>query len=470
MSSPLVFISHKHADHAIATAIRSFINEQSRGHLRVFQSSDATAVGPKVARELNRELQKALWEASAVILVYTTTDKDWGYCMYECGVATNEGRPDTRIIVFQCADLVPDVFRGHVRVDARTKAGIAPFVTQFMTDQDFFSGSPGPLTGFHPASKEVEGAISKFHSDLAAVLPKGEITEWRAHPFLQVEISSTAARAIQNLSPERRLADGKALTETEALISDGDSARLFGLANFQEGLTLGALISHWKNSRPGAPAAWIDELADQIVKCARYEFPTLLWRPMHPVPENSGTHTPVVSRVRCLPSGAMQLNIYFYPFTLLTATPVSTRMVKRSDMFCKYLTPGEENKVKVLDLLRELDAAGINRIPFLDNVGRALYLTHRSLLDRFISGRLAKAAITGLEEATLANMFEEQPSFKTIISTAFGFVPLGSTLAQVRAEMAKLPECRDIFVTRDGASDQPVEGFITDVMIATDEF
>src|SRR5262249_37885881 len=165
--SPLVFISHKHADHAIATAIRSFINEQSRGHLRVFQSSDAAAVGPKVARELNRELQKALWEAKAVILVYTTTDKDWDYCMWECGVATTPGSADTRIIVFQCADHVPTVYGGHVRVDARTKAGIAPFVTQFMTDKDFFSGSAEPLTGFHPASKEVEGAISKFHSDLA---------------------------------------------------------------------------------------------------------------------------------------------------------------------------------------------------------------------------------------------------------------------------------------------------------------
>jgi hypothetical protein len=215
--------------------------------------------------------------------------------------------------------------------------------------------------------------------------------------------------------------------------------------------------------------AWIDALVDQIVKCARYEFPALQWTPMHPVPENSETHAAVVSRVGRLPSGAMQFDIHFYPFALLTATPVSARMVKRSEMFCKYLTPGEENKVKVLDLLRELDAAGINRIPFLDHAGKALYLTHRSLLDRFISGRLAKGSITGLEEATLAGMFEEQPTFKDTISKAFGFVPLASTLAQVRTEMAKLPECRDIFVTRAGRPDEPVEGFITDVMIATDD-
>jgi hypothetical protein len=467
--SPLVFISHKHADHSIATAIRSFINEQSRGTLRVFQSSDATAVGPKIARELNPELQKALWEAKIVILVYTTTDKDWGYCMWECGVATTPGSPDTRIIVFQCADHVPNIYSGQVRVDARTRAGIAPFVTQFMTDPDFFPGSAGPLTGFHAASNEVASAIAKFHSDLAAVLPKGEASEWRAHPFVQIEISSMAANSIKELPPDKRVIGGRTLIEKEAFILGGDAAshRLFGLANFEQGLTLGALISHWKNSRPAAPAAWIDALVEQIVKCARYEFPALHWTHMHPVPEDIGTHAPVVSRVGRLPSGAMQFDIHFYPFTLMTATPVSARMVKRSEMFCKYLKPGDENKIKVLDLLRELDSTGINRIPFLDHTGKALYLTHRSLLDRFMSRRLAKGSVAKLEEVTLADMFGEQPSFKTVISTSFGFVPFASTLAQVRTEMAKLPDCRDIFVTRSGAADEPVEGFITDVMIAT---
>jgi len=469
--SPLVFISHKHADHAIATAIRSFVNEQSRGTLRVFQSSDATATGPKVAKELNPELQKALWEAKAVILVYTTTDKDWSYCMWECGVATTPGSPDTRIIVFQCGDHVPSVYSGHVRVDARTKAGIAPFVTQFMTDKDFFPGSAGPLTGFHPAGPEITSAIAKFHSDLSAVLPKGEASEWRAHPFVQVEIDSVAVKSIKELSPDERIPRARTLIEKGAVISAGDSAahRLFGLANFEDGLTLARLISHWKNARLAAPPAWIDALMEQIVKCARYEFPPLSWIPMQAVPEGGGTHAPVVSRVGHLPSGAMQFDIHFYPFTLLTCTPVSARMVKRREMFCKYLTPGDENKIRVLDLVRELDSRGFNRVPFLDSTGKALYLTHRSLLDRFISKRLTTGSVEGLEGVTLADMFAEQPSFKTVISTTFGFVPLASTLDQVRAEMAKVPGCRDIFVTRSGAVDEPVEGFVTDVMIATEE-
>jgi hypothetical protein len=466
--SPLLFISHKHADHAIATAIRSFINEQSRGLLRVFQSSDATARTPKVARELNRELQKELWEAAAVVLVYTTADKDWDYCMWECGVATTPSNPEIPIIVFQCADHAPAVFNSKVRVDARTRAGIANFVTQFMTDKDFFPGGASPLTGFNAGSKEVESAISKFHSELAAVLPKGEASEWRPHPFLQVEINSATVKSIRDLPPAAGVAGAKALIESEVLISDSDSAahRLFGLASFQEGLTLSALVSYWKDSCPGAPTVWTNALAEQIVKCARYEFPALQWTPMQPVPEDNRTqHMPVVSRVGLLPSGAMQIDIYFYPFTLLKATPVSARMIKRELMFCRQLAPGDENKIKVLELIRELNNRGIDRIPLLDNAGKVLYLTHRSLLERHITWQLAKDEMK--RDATLADMFEEQPTFRAIVATAFGFVPLASTLAEVRTEMSKM-QCRDIFVTRDGTRDQPVEGFITEEMIASE--
>ena len=47
-----------------------------------------SAKTPGVGRTLNAELRQALWGAGAVILVYTSPDEDWGYCMWECGVAT----------------------------------------------------------------------------------------------------------------------------------------------------------------------------------------------------------------------------------------------------------------------------------------------------------------------------------------------------------------------------------------------
>ena len=109
MPRALVFISHKHSDRAIATVIRSFVTEQTRSTVDVFQSSDPTAATPQVGRTLNTDLRKALWNAGAVILIYTSPDQDWGYCMWECGVATVEDSPDTRIILLQCSDSAPSL-------------------------------------------------------------------------------------------------------------------------------------------------------------------------------------------------------------------------------------------------------------------------------------------------------------------------------------------------------------------------
>jgi hypothetical protein len=53
-----------------------------------------------------------------VLLVYTTEDQDWSYCMWECGVAMKPDAPQTRIVVLQCAAETPNVFEDRVRVDA----------------------------------------------------------------------------------------------------------------------------------------------------------------------------------------------------------------------------------------------------------------------------------------------------------------------------------------------------------------
>src|SRR5262245_18447066 len=107
MSNPLIFISHKHADSAIASVISSFLREKTLGKIDVFQSSDNRFQWPKFGDNINEELRKTLWNADALILVYTSADNDWSYCMYECGIATHPGSPDTRVIVFQCGKDVP---------------------------------------------------------------------------------------------------------------------------------------------------------------------------------------------------------------------------------------------------------------------------------------------------------------------------------------------------------------------------
>jgi hypothetical protein len=92
MTRPLLFISHRHADQPIADVLRKFVTDRSGGRIAVFQSSSAQADNPRVGRELQQELKEHLWEAGVVVLVYTSPEEDWSYCMWECGVATHPAR------------------------------------------------------------------------------------------------------------------------------------------------------------------------------------------------------------------------------------------------------------------------------------------------------------------------------------------------------------------------------------------
>jgi hypothetical protein len=48
----------------------------------VFLSSNWTFQGQRFGGGLTSELTKALRDSDAVILVYTSSDQDWSYCMW----------------------------------------------------------------------------------------------------------------------------------------------------------------------------------------------------------------------------------------------------------------------------------------------------------------------------------------------------------------------------------------------------
>ena len=468
MAAPLIFISHKHSDRAIANVIRSFITEQSSGKVRVFQSSDPTAEGPRISRSLKTELRDALWEASAVILVYTTPDKDWGYCMWECGVATHPASPDTRIIVLQCADTVPDLFAGQLHLDARQKTTVERFVREFMTDPNFLSRQTEAITGYQSSDPKVALAAAKLYDDLKAVLPEGPIQEWPAHPFFQLQLSAEAAKKIKQIPVENRGADAKQIVKLESRVSDADrvAESLFGMADFQRGLTLSGLFDIWRAGHPAASDAWLDSLADQVGRAAQWQFPQLKWTAM-PV-SGDRLYAPVLTRVRQLPpSGEMEFDIYMYPFNVLEATPVTSRMVHRRDMFCKNIESGQEETIGLVGLLKELEEKRFSRVPFVNGQDKLVYIAHRSMLDQFITRQIAKGRLSNLDQLTLADVLRDQPDLATIFSDAAAFVESGATLGDAKAAMNRKRDCRDVFVTTSGKPDEPVLGYITDVLIAT---
>jgi hypothetical protein len=181
-------------------------------------------------------------------------------------------------------------------------------------------------------------------------------------------------------------------------------------------------------------------------------------------------HAPVVTRVRKIPAlGTLQFDVYFYPFNLMDATPVQNRMVPREEMLCKVLGSGAEGDIGVRQVLRDLDARKYSRVPLVDSDDRLVYIVHRSMLDQFIAQRAIAGNHSGLDQLTMADVFSDRPDFKAMFSGTAAFVAIDATLADARSAMEGNRNCYDVFVTDTGSAQEPILGWLTDVIIAASE-
>jgi hypothetical protein len=170
VSKPLLFISHRYADRDIARVIAEFVRYMSRGEVDVYTSSDAAFGGAPSSPNLNDQLRRVLWNTDTVILVYTSGDGDWSYCMWECGVATNPSSPETNFIVFQCGRDVPHLFASELRVDARRPEDLRQFTQQMLSSPHFFPRF-GRALAPDVRPDFVQQAAQRLYKELSGVLP-----------------------------------------------------------------------------------------------------------------------------------------------------------------------------------------------------------------------------------------------------------------------------------------------------------
>lgn len=323
VSKPLVFISHKHKDKPIADVISKFLKAKSGGRVEIFQSSGFIDQGPEIGKNLNQELMRYLWTASAVILVYTGPDQDWSYCMWECGVAMDPKSPDTKIIVFQCAGQSPALFNEQVRVDIRNTGLIQRFTNDFLTNAQFFPRYGRALAKFKENDQQVFDAAQELFDRLQEVAPPMEdppIEEWPAFPFLRLDLSTTDVDSICDAPPRRRERVARDLIKRHCLIGEGDkeAGQLFGVPTITPGTPFQKLIEKWVKKNARSKSKWIDALFGQIIDGAQWDFPRLAWELM-PGFDSKTMYAPMLTRVRKIPKLGMQFDIYFYKFSLGTS-------------------------------------------------------------------------------------------------------------------------------------------------------
>jgi hypothetical protein len=314
---PLLFISHRHADRPIADALRKFVTDRSGGRIDVFQSSSAAAENPRVGRELQQELKEHLWAAGIVILVYTSPEEDWSYCMWECGVATQNASPETKIVVLQCGRHAPAVYTDSVRVNAQDLTGIQKFTSEFLTTADFFPGQREAMApGFAANGDEVQQAASQLHASLRDLVIEDaeEGEDWPTVPFLRLQLTFSDVDEIRELDQ----AEGTRAVLDAARVSeiDAEARRLFGLGRVEQLAPFSQLVAAWQQGRPDASTRWVDELAEQVRVGSHWRFPRYLWQLLQSVDAaDHAKYAPILSRVRSVPrQRCHQFDVYFSKF------------------------------------------------------------------------------------------------------------------------------------------------------------
>jgi hypothetical protein len=318
---PLVFISHRHEDKALADVIGAFVRSSSGGRLDVFQSSDATSQGPRSGAYLTDELKSALWHTSLMILVYTRPEADWSWCMLECGLALRPDTPDTGIKVLACGSSPPPQFQGRVLVKITDRADVQRFANEFLTDAGLFPGLGGQVApGFAANDASVVAMADRLFEDMSAIeLPQSEsVEEWPAYPCLQIEIDAETAIALagEMTNDERLNATLEALTGARIIAADSEGARIFGRREVQVGTTFGDLRRAWTDTF-GDDNSWEKSLAHQIMKGVQWGWPNLRWELMRSIDDRDSTlYGPIVTRIRRWPTKRMLFDVYFAPFGL----------------------------------------------------------------------------------------------------------------------------------------------------------
>ena len=459
MTQPTLFISHKHSDAAIAKEIAHFV--EKLGDIKVHLSSSPEFEGPKFGPNLNAQLRQALWKTDVLILVYTTADENWSYCMWECGVATQQNSPNTNIIVLQCGRDVPGPFEDVLRVNAHSFDDIKKLTHQLVRDPEIFP-SLGRAIRDNVKDSLVNDWAREFHEKLVKLLPgiPDLADDWSAWPYIRVELPKTELDAIRAANA----ADRRSVVQDKAVVIDSDKRApdLFGRGRFSDRMPLAELAAIWKDQMGRSAAPWFESCCAQIASAALSEIPVIGLNAMRKVGADLA-YTPVVSRVQSLPfAKVVRFDIDFYNLADPRAIQVTSRMLGRCEFFSHRID--HIDALTLMALVAELEQNGRNRLPVLDANDCPLYIIHRSMLDKFIARHALSHTGRSARELTVADLLADD-EMRRMFENTFATVSENASLADARNAMVAKPGCSDVFVTASGARNEPVLGWLTNIDI-----
>lgn len=469
MTKPTVFISHRHADKAIAELVATFLDERSAGAAIIHCSSHTDFRRPTAGDSLGVSLKRALGASDVVVLIFTSEAEDWSWCMWECGVATdpNDER-STKIVVLQCGDSAPRPYGEHVRVDVRNLDSLTGFVKTVLTTTEYFPEVGTSLTQFPGDSRQVREFAADLYAKLGAVLSTleyVEVEERSASAYFCVELDRNTVSQLRAVGGEITASAVDLVREGARIVEKRGAQRLFSF-HVDDGISLSTLCDQWSRQRHDlgivdpATDRWCDSVVKQIITMTCGRFPVVAWSPFAIKP--SEAIIPFIAGSRTVPAnGGLQLHLYFVPMSP-RPVPVTECMIRLEEMFYKNLseTPGES--IQLANLLVEMKNDGRSRVPMLGEERMPKFIVHRSMIQEFITD----CALSG--ERTISSLTVHDllvgSQNAAMFRHTFAVVGRSADMDQALSAMNDIPGCQDVFVTTDGTTNGAVVGWLTNTM------
>ena len=151
------------------------------------------------------------------------------------------------------------------------------------------------------------------------------------------------------------------------------------------------------------------------------------------------------------------------PEEKLQSIPVKEVMLPKDKLYFKRLPADQLKLVETRDEMKKLKR---NRLPILDADDHPKYMIHVSAINEYLASQALIKPPVDLNSLTLQKLLDDDAELKQLFETAFAVVKEDVNLAICKQAMDLIQGCQDIFVTKNGKRDEPILGWLTNVMIA----
>ena len=455
--APLIFISHKHSDKAIAETIAKFLETEAVQQIKIFLSSSPGFEGVRFGRQISGDLRTALANADVFLLLYTSADEDWSWCMWEWGVANHPASAKTTMVVLQCGQEAPKIDAGNRRVNVRQSEEVQTFVKQYFTSREFFPSLDREAFAGHFSAATVAAKADALYNALLTFPAIDPTVEWQTWPLLQLEIPVAQVNRIKDLVAPLNQTDQLVLVKqhTKVAVADPKALTIFGLAGLAPDTPWANLALHWKSAFDVRETEWFDSCCGQLLVAAAEKLPSTNAVPLRAV-DSHKTYIPLVTKVRRSSyQGTVRFDLYFVEASTLRSEVVTERMLTLDQFYWRRVTEEMLSETKLLALREELEGQGKHRLPLLDEEQRVKCVIHRGSIGEFLVSHLSDAKTLTLRD------FLDDPAMHALVTRTFAVVSRDATVEDA-SELTR-GEIRDIFVTATGSVHERVEGWLTNV-------